>query len=75
MILGNGNWEITYTGSYTGIANGINNGDVIEIPVNLSLGFATGDVAVHEYDFTYNGVIYDNVAPTFTENNITNNSR
>ncbi len=68
--LGNGNWEITYTGSYTGIANGINNGDVIEIPVNLSLGFTTGDVAVHEYDFTYNGVTYDNVVPTFTDSNI-----
>ncbi len=66
--LGNGNWEITYTGSYTGIANGINNGEVIEIPVNLSLGFATGDVAVHEYDFTYSGVTYDNEAPTFTDN-------
>jgi len=66
--LGNGNWEIIYTGSYTGIANGINHGDVIEIPVNLSLGFETGDVAVHEYDFTYNGVIFDDVAPTFIAN-------
>ena len=66
--LGNGNWEIIYTGSYTGIANGINNGDVIEIPVDLSLQFAAGDVAVHEYDFTYLGVIYDNVVPTFTDN-------
>ena len=70
--LGNGNWEIIYTGSYTGIANGINNGQVIEIPVELSLGFTTGDVAVHTYDFTYNGVTYDNEAPTFIDNVVPN---
>lgn len=71
--LANGNWEIKYTGSYTGVAAGINTGDVIPIPVNLSLGFTPGDVAVHtNHDFTYNGVIYDNVAPIFTNNTVPN---
>lgn len=67
-----GNWNIKYTGSYTGIAAGINNSNVIPIPVELSLQFASGDEAVHNYDFTYQGVIYDNVAPTFTVNAIPN---
>lgn len=63
-----GTWGITYKGSYTGVVAGINHGDVISIPIELELGFDTGDNAVHSWNETYDAVIYDNLAPAFTDN-------
>jgi hypothetical protein len=66
--LNNDTWGILYKGSYTGVATGINNGDVVSIPVSLELGFADGDNAVHSWNESYDLVIYDDALPTFTDN-------